>query len=535
MSNRAYDFVVVGAGSNTLTAAAYLAAGGHSVAVLERQPYFGGGCITREVTLPGFRHDLHATNVFLVKANPLIRYDELGLLSRFGLKYIQTTDAYHGSLFEDGSAIRIFTDLDQTCASIAALDRADAEAYRGFAARAGLFVDLLSWGMFSPPADPAVFLELLQQSADGRYLLELMRFSAWHVISTTFRDTRVHTHLYRKTSEMMVTPEKPGTAFALFMILGFSHRYTSGFVRGGSQGFVDALVRCIGHHGGTVVTNTEVTSLRVSGGRVRAVETATGEVYEAKQAVIAGIAPWRLGQFIEGFDPALVDAANRAQPSDFGVFLSSLALKAPVKPRYPAECQSIQINQCCHSDVRRIRRLYDNLMQGKVPGEVPGDDHYYGNFICTSLHDPTRAPAGQATLYLYHMVPMIPAGGRLQDWERHREPFARWLLEGARRYIGNIEDADVLGAHHASPLDMQEHSPSFRNGDVMGLGTFADQFLGGRPTKEFSQFRVPGVERLYLCGPFMHPGGGVTGGGRAVAMRAMSDLGMNLDRAFPSH
>ena len=524
----AYDFVVVGAGSNTLTAAAYLAAGGHSVCVLERHDYCGGGCISREVTLPGFRHDLHATNVFLVKANPLIRCDELGLLSRFGLRYVETDDPYHGSLFDDGTGIRTFTDLDRTCGEISRLNAADGDAYRHFAQRAGKCVDLLSWGMFSPPANPTTFQELLRQSTEGQYLLELMGTSAWQIISETFQDQRLQTHLYKMCGEMMVSPEKPGTAFALFIILGFSHRYTSGFVQGGSQQFSNALIACIEHHGGVVATGQEVIQLPIAHGRANAVTTASGEIYTARQAVIAGIAPWRLNQFIDHFDPQLTAAALQAQPSDFGVFLSSYALDKPVVPRYAADYQRMQINQCCHVEVSKVRHAFTSIAAGQLPSE------YFANFICPSIHDPSRAPAGQATLYLYHMVPMVLKDKTLADWNELRAPFARWLLDGAKAYIGNLS-GNVLAAHHASPLDMQEHSPSFRNGDVMGLGTFASQFLGGRPVSEFAQYRVPGIERLYLCGPFMHPGGGITGGGRAVAMRVMHDLHLDLDRAFSTY
>ena len=529
MSSQVYDFVVVGGGSNTLTAAAYLAAGGHSVAVLERRAWLGGGCITREATLPGFKHDLHATNIFLVKANPLIRCDELGLLSKFGLEYIVTDEPYHGSLFEEGSSVRVFTDLDRTCAALAELDAGDAAAYRKFAEHAAQFVDLMSWGMFAPPADPATFVELLGQSSEGQYLLDLMQRSAWEVISQTFHDPRIQTHLYRMTGEMMVSCEEKGTAFALFIILGFSHRYPSGFVKGGSQNFSNALERCIRHHGGEIFTETEVVRLETSGGRVRAALTAQGQRFEARQAVIAGLAPWTLDRFVDGLDTNMLGAARAARPSDFGVFLSSYALSEPVRPRYPSHSQRIQINQCVHTDVQRIRRAFDELRQGQMPRD------FYGNFICASLHDPSRAPPGQATLYLYHMVPMRPAGRGPEAWRDLSEPFAQWLFEGAGAYIENLNPDIVLGAHHESPYDMAHCLPSFRNGDVMGLGTFAEQFLGGRPTAELAQYRVPGVERLYLSGPFMHPGGGVTGGGRAVAMRVMADLGLDLDRAFPFH
>ena len=41
---------------------------------------------------------------------------------------------------------------------------------------------------------------------------------------------------------------------------------------------------------------------------------------------------------------------------------------------------------------------------------------------------------------------------------------------------------------------------------------------------------VPGVERLYLVGPFQHPGGGVFGAGRATAMKMCEDLRINFDK-----
>lgn len=40
---------------------------------------------------------------------------------------------------------------------------------------------------------------------------------------------------------------------------------------------------------------------------------------------------------------------------------------------------------------------------------------------------------------------------------------------------------------------------------------------------------MPGVERLYLVGPFMHPGGGVYGAGRATAIKIFDDLKLNFD------
>ena len=66
----------------------------------------------------------------------------------------------------------------------------------------------------------------------------------------------------------------------------------------------------------------------------------------------------------------------------------------------------------------------------------------------------------------------------------------------------------------------------------MGLGSYSYQLLGLRPTAELAQYRVPGAEGLYLAGPFMHPGGGITGGGRAVAIRMLEDLGLDSSRVL---
>ncbi len=54
----AFDFVVAGAGHNSLITAAYLAKAGFGVLVLEGRPTIGGGCKTAEVCMPGFKEDL---------------------------------------------------------------------------------------------------------------------------------------------------------------------------------------------------------------------------------------------------------------------------------------------------------------------------------------------------------------------------------------------------------------------------------------------------------------------------------------------
>jgi phytoene dehydrogenase-like protein len=60
----------------------------------------------------------------------------------------------------------------------------------------------------------------------------------------------------------------------------------------------------------------------------------------------------------------------------------------------------------------------------------------------------------------------------------------------------------------------------------------SDQLLGARPIPELSNFTVPGVEKLYLAGCTVHPGGTVTLGGRATAMKMYDDFDIPLQNGF---
>ena len=68
-----FDGVVIGAGHNGLTLAAYLARAGLKIAVVERNPHIGGGCTTEEPALPGYRFNLHSNFFMGLRHSPLIR------------------------------------------------------------------------------------------------------------------------------------------------------------------------------------------------------------------------------------------------------------------------------------------------------------------------------------------------------------------------------------------------------------------------------------------------------------------------------
>ena len=523
---KTFDTIVVGGGHNTLSAAGYMAKAGHSVLVLEKNPYVGGGVVTQQVTVPGFLHELHATAVFLIKANPLLANDELGLYSRHGLEWVDVDGPYFSSVFEDDAYLSTYFDLDKTCAEIARFSSRDADTYREFTRKNGKLLNLIIRGMFTPPLGVGALLKLLADNDDGRYLTRLMFSSAFDVIDRHFENAYVRCHLYKWISENCVSPDEVGTGLLFLLLLGMGHVVRPGIFKGGNQRLSDSLRSAVEFYGGEVRTHAEVTKLNVSGGRISSVTLASGETFTARKSVITGIPAWDLHKFIDGLDRSRLGDIDGFKPSGYTVFLTHYALKEAPRYRVPDEVNRSFVTECMVDDIDRFRRSYDSFKYGEMP------TLYSGHVVCSTHYDSSRAPDGMHTLYFYHYIPHIPAGRRLADWPAIKDEFADWMLDGLKRYAVNMDSSNILGRYVESPYEMQLQSPSFRNGECFGGAMTPRQFMGERPTPELAQYRVPGVDGLYLCGPAQHPGGGCIGGGRPVAMRIMMDQKMDLRTAF---
>jgi phytoene dehydrogenase-like protein len=97
---QAYDAVIVGAGHNGLTCACYLARAGLKTLVLDQYHTVGGMATTEEITLPGFRSDMHACGFQLANLSPVP--EELGL-AEHGLELLRPEINY-SQVFPDGGS-----------------------------------------------------------------------------------------------------------------------------------------------------------------------------------------------------------------------------------------------------------------------------------------------------------------------------------------------------------------------------------------------------------------------------------------------
>jgi phytoene dehydrogenase-like protein len=518
-----FDIVVMGAGHNGLVAAAYLAKAGKKVLVLERKPHYGGGVSTRELIRPGFWHDEHSNVHIMIQGNPMLRDDELGLLSKFGLEYIYP-ELPHASIFEDGTIVRSWRDLDRTCEEIAGFSPKDADAYRKFAQASMAALPMFMSGLYAPPFPMGAFVAMMDQSDEGRFLLDVMQRSALDVVNQYFESDLLRIHIVRMVTENLQMPDELGTGMGAFLMPGIIHAYGCSMPKGGSGQLSHALVRAIEHFGGEVRCNAEVARVVVASGKAMGLELVDGETFMARDGVIGAIHPHVLRKFVAETPEPVLERAERVTQSTFSINLTHLTLKERLKLKVGNDTNAMMTELMDFYTMRDMLLEYDKLRRGAVSERlIAGGDN--------TIFDPSRAPEGAGVFYGVNFAPydLYPNGPA--SWDARKEEIADKALAQYRKFYANLGDDNITGRLIRSPVDHERDSPaSFIRGDIHGCAPFFYQSVAHRPTPDLGSLRVPGIEGLYLVGPFMHPGGGVFGAGRATAIQMMDDLGIDYDK-----
>src|SRR5439155_16236324 len=185
-----FDVVIVGGGHNGLTCGAYLAKAGKKVLVLEAREVVGGGCATKEVAAPGFRHNFHSNFHGIIHMGPVYRDLEL---ERHGAQYVWPDNQF-AHVFPDGRALVGNRSLERTVENVARFSRRDAEAFREVAA---VYRQVLQDGMipamFNPPGPPSGDLAPLEGSTDGLGLIRQFLSAPNHVARQLFETPEVQT------------------------------------------------------------------------------------------------------------------------------------------------------------------------------------------------------------------------------------------------------------------------------------------------------------------------------------------------------
>jgi len=503
-----------------------LSKAGLNVCVVEEQPEVGGGTKTKELTVPGFKHDCCSSLHYILIANPMMKNDELGLLSEYGLEYTRT-EKLTGEIFEDGSTIKFYLDIDKTCESIAKISQHDADAYRKFDAKAGKSLEMFTMGMYEPPGSDRTAHAMMDQSPESQELLRAMSLSAWDIAEEWFESDKLKIALSRFAAKAMNNPFDKGTGFGFFIILPFMNRFGGWMPVGGSGALAEALIKCMEAHGGTVKVNSSVKHFKMSGGEVSGVILASGEEILASKAVVANI---NVKQVFPGMLPGVELPANLErnvnglQQSRYSGFIQHIALNAKPKFKVGNDLGDFLFVEFGHMNVKHYRDALHRMDLGYL-------DNEFSNLCMPTLIDPSRAPAGKAIVYNYALVPPVLKDAPVEKWDEVGQQTADNMLEIARRYCSNLTDDNIIGRSYVTPFDVQRRNSAMPAGDKFHFGMYNRQIGGNRPLPGMHTYRMP-IKKLYMSGASTHPGGGVTGGGRAAAKVVMEDLGIDFEKVI---
>jgi phytoene dehydrogenase-like protein len=495
------EVVVVGAGHNSLVAAAYLARAGLEVLVLEAAPTIGGNTRTEQLTLPGYAHDSCSSAHVLIQNNPLVRDDELGLVADQGLRYL-TTDPAVVMPQPDGDVLVMRPDLEATATELARWSSRDARAFETMvqAWKSGLAAAHGRWSSALPQPRDAV---------TGEYLALRTR-SAWDVVHETYEHPAVRSFVLWLAMATVQDPRRPGTGFLPSSLA--AGRLDFGWTTpvGGSQALPEALLRVIESHGGRVVCSATVDGYVTDGDRVTGVRVGEQAVAVTRAVVAGGHLAQVADQVVGGPpSPDLLEAQEAWRPG-----LSVLAVHAALEGDLSFGDAGIASAAAGLGTTDGMARHLDRC----AAGEVDTDDPWL-LVVNQTVVDRTRVEGSGGTFKILTMAPWQRADGR--DWADTKEEYGARLVELVAQRTRGLGSADILAMRTESPVDVAAHNPQNVGGSCHG-GEFV---LDGEVVPGWPRYDT-GIAGLFLTGSTTHPGGSVSGRpGRNAARTVLTALG----------
>jgi phytoene dehydrogenase-like protein len=539
MQTENYDIIVIGAGHNGLTSAAYLAKAGYNVLCLERRHIVGGAVVTETDLVEGFRLDTCSSYHVVINGTPVIADLEL---EKFGLEYLDV-DPWGFAPFPNGNYIMFYRDVDRTAESIARFSPRDAAAYRAFMRRWMRFNETMMAVFCAPPTPGgmagavlrhelkdgrwrSLFRESLTGPAETAAMLRTIFSPYGKVIEETFESEEVRAALSWLGAQSGPGPDEPVSGELLAMQQSLYHLLGVRRPKGGSGMLTQALARCLEHHGGTVKVNQAVRRILVENGRVSGVETVTGDRYSAPLVISnAHVQTTLLKLLPEGtLRPGLRKRVKNIKVANgFGM---TVRYGMDRLPNYTVLPTRNEMGEVLAGEQHRamqllcpspgyLRQTYADAGAGRPP-EKPAVIA-----MTPVVVDPTLAPPGKQVLYIWAQThPFRLSNG--EDWTDIKQREADKCLQVVEDFAPGIKEA-VLGQYIKSPVDLEEIG-GLVGGNLMHIDMSIGQMFMFRPLPELANYRTP-VKGLYLTGASTHPGGGVSGApGYNTAHRVLSDL-----------
>jgi len=520
-----YDAVVVGAGHNGLTTAAYLAKTGRSVLVLERRERVGGILDTIElapgVRVPGVVHTVGRLRRSVIH--------DLGLV-RQGLVTVEPGVRVFAPQPE-GPPLTLWSDAARTADELRVRSPADAEAYPGFDKKVRSLASFLSYlHAITPPdvKDPSLadalnglklgnaFRRLGKRP--GREATRAIPMAIADYVAEAFESDALRGAIASRA--VQYTAMGPWSAGTTAVLLADSAGNDGGapgqstIARGGPGALAEALANAVRGFGAEIRTSSEVVGVSVERHRATGVVLADGSEIRAR-AVVAAIDPkrtlttlldpveigphlrWRATNIRTPGSVSKVDLALSGLPSFDGADPERLAGRIVIAP-----------------SIDHLERAFDASKYGGIGGAP------YLEATIPTVSDPTLAPEGTHVMSV--VAQWMPFELRDTDWAAERDRLGDLVVEALERYAPGLSNL-VTARRVTTPVDL-EREYGLTGGHVYHGEPGLDQFFVWRPLLGHARYRL-GLPGLYLCGSGAHPGGGVTGApGANAAREILGDL-----------
>lgn len=525
---RVYDAIVIGAGHNGLTAAAYLARAGLSTLVLERRDIVGGCCVTEEIA-PACR--VSTTSYIASMLRPEVIADLR--LAEHGLRMIPCDPAIQVP-FPDGHVVSWWADRERACGEFAKISSKDAARFVQVDDQLKKLARYLQPFFLEPP--PEIDTSSLKGWGDlfragrrfrgisNREIAQLVSFltgSLGEFLDQSYESEKIKTmflanNVYGKHGG----PYQPGTAIGLlFHLLSGGDPQLQGFsghVMGGMGSITQALASAGQRLGVEIRTGTTVARVDVRNGRARNVVLEDGTELRSRM-VLSNADPKRT--FLGFLD-------SKELPEDFLDDVSGIKMDGPCakvnlvlaeEPYFTGtRAAATPLERTFYTLVPSLEfaeRCYDITKFGEIPEEL------WVDCVVSSNADPSLAPPGKHILTCF--VQYVPYRLRNSNWDDKRELLGDLVVRKIAEYAPNVPRA-IVARQVLTPLDL-ERTYGLTEGNIFHGDLRLEQLFFMRPVPGWSQYRTP-IDGLYLCGAGAHPGGGVTGApGRNAAHQALCD------------
>jgi phytoene dehydrogenase-like protein len=507
LAARPWDVIVVGAGHNGLTCAAYLARAGKRVLVLEAREQIGGAC-TMEEPWPGVRMSPCAYVVGLL--HPLVMR-ELDLKGH-GFRWHPAA----GGLFvpfEDGSSIQLWNDDAKCEAEVRRFAPGDVAGWRAM-----LDVKRRLRDALRPEGDddlwigPAPSRAAIEQRLAGDAEANGMLFD-WSMVELVERylsDERLQlAYLGQGVIGTDASPHDKGTASVYYhhasgRMDGLAG--TWGYVVGG-MGMVSFLLCDVAREGGAVIAAGVPVGRVVPG---EGVELEDGTRIHAPR-VVSNADP-RVTLRLLG---TAADAEWRQQveavPIQGVTVKVNLALRE--LPNFTSRPGTFEPHHTGQVNTPLTKSEWLTHHRMAKAGDLP--PRLWCELYLQTAYDRSVAPAGVHTLSIFAQY--VPYRFREGTWDARRNEVGQAVLGSIARFCSNLPGA-VIDMQVLGPPDIEQRV------GLTGGHIFQGEILPAYMWDRRLAARTP-MPGIYLCGACTHPGGSVIAiNGRNAAMEVLRDL-----------